>query len=71
MGLILVNNDERKATFYTCMSDVAEVLGVNKVTVYRWARSGIKLKILEYHDLYFNCDIMKAANKKGSKCNLR
>lgn len=70
MGLILVDTEEKVATFYTCMSDVAEVLKVDRSTVYRWAKSGEKVKITDWSQyLYFDCEIVRSKNKKGGKFN--
>lgn len=65
-----MNTEERKATFHTCMSDVAEVLGVDRSTVYRWAKSGVKMKNISWDkQLYFDCEVKKSTLKKGGKFN--
>lgn len=70
MGLILVNEEKRTATYYTCMSDVAGELNVDRSTVYRWAKSGIKMKNISWDkQLYFDCEVKKSTLKKGGKFN--
>ena len=59
-----VGGGKIKTTLYTCMSDAADDFGVDRSTVYKWAKGGHP-KEKKGKRMYFDAEVVKTRNKKG------
>lgn len=68
MNVVIVEvmgKGEYGCTMYTCMSDAADDFGVTRTTMYRWSKKGLP-KDGKGKRVYFNVEVVKSRNKKGS-----
>ena len=61
MGCILVDNDEKRTTYFVSKSDLGRVLGVSYKTMWVWSKEWVK----NYKNfvIYFGSEYMKSGGK--------
>lgn len=67
MNVVIIEsqgNGKFGCKFYTCMSDAADDFGVNKATMYRWAKKG-KPRDKDGNRVYFDAEVIKSRNRAG------